>query len=70
MPIHASVRNQLLGMIDSLFDEVDAGTAFTSADWVHQSFGFTANGHSYVATVRPERYQSRASVIVTIKRTT
>lgn len=69
MPLTGTVRNQITAQIDTVFDAIEAGTAFDNPDWIHQSFGFTANGHQYAVTVLPGGSVAHPEVIVRIQRT-
>lgn len=68
MPLGASIRNQITGQIDAIFDAIAAGTAFENQTWEHQSFGFSAGGRTYVVMCRPGGDARYAQVVVTIKR--
>lgn len=69
MPLTGAVKNQITGQIDTVFDAIEAGTAFENPEWIHTSFGFTAGGNQYVVTVIPEGSYADAEVVVRIKRT-
>ena len=68
MPLTGTVRNQITAQIDTVFDAIEAGTAFENPDWIHQSFRFTSNGRQYDVTVLPEGTYANALVVVRIQR--
>ncbi len=68
MPLTGTVRNQITGQIDVVFDAIAAGTAYDNHDWIHQAFQFSAGGFTYDVTVLPAGDLAHPSVVMNIQR--
>ncbi len=68
MPLTNQVKNQIAAQLDALFDAIAAGTAFTTNDWVHQSFAFTLSGQSYTVSIVPAGSAANPTVVLRLKR--
>ena len=68
MPLTGSVKNQITGQIDAVWDAIAAGTALENLEWIHQAIFFTAGGFKYGVVVMPEGTLGNEMVVVKIKR--
>lgn len=69
MPLTGQIKNQLTTQVETVFDAIEAGTAFDTNDWIHDSWAFTSSGRQYVVQITPEGSIGNASVVMRIKRT-
>lgn len=70
MPLTTTVKNEIAARLDALFDAIEAGTAFDTQDWLHDSRVFTAGTRRYCVQMAPEGDAKNPSVVMRIKRMT
>jgi hypothetical protein len=68
MPLTNTVKTQISTQLDALFDAIVAGTAFTTNDWIHQSFTFSSGGRQYTVVILPSGSATNPEVVVRLKR--
>lgn len=68
MPLTTTVKNQIAARLDTLFDAIEAGTAFETQDWLHDSRVFAVGERHYCVQMAPEGDVKNPSVVLRVKR--
>lgn len=59
MPLTTTVKNQINSRLDTLFDAIEAGTAFPATTWLHQSAVFSVSTRQYAVQSLDARRECR-----------
>lgn len=68
MPLTNTIKNQIAAQLDTIFDAIAAGTAFTNPESLTLSTTFTAGGRTFRLKVSPDGESGYARIIVLLKR--